>query len=209
MDAFEVVRDGYDQIGSRYVEWSRDNSVRLYWAGRLLDRLAPDSLVVELGCGAGEPATRLLTGKHRVVGVDASAVQLRLARQAAPAAVLIQADMTRLMFRPSSVDAVASFYALGHVPAARHIPLLTATASWLRPGGTLMTSVPLTVGDIRDDDWLGAPMFFGGIGAEATLEAVARVGLIVEQWTVVPEDEGAGRVVEFAWLIARKSSSLT
>ena len=47
------------------------------------------------------------------------------------------------------------------------------------------------------------------IGAEATREAVARVGLIIEQWTVVPEDEGDGRVVEFAWLIARKASSLT
>ena len=91
--------------------------------------------MVELDCGAGEPATRLLSQRRRVLGVDASQVQPRLARTSAPTALLVQADFTRLALRPGSVDAVASFYALGHVPATDHHQLFQRIAAWLRPGG--------------------------------------------------------------------------
>ena len=203
-DAFGVVRGGYDAIGERYREESRDNPVRLHWVGQLLGCLQPDSLVVDLGCGPGEPATRLLSEHHRVIGVDASAVQLRLARQAAPKALLVQADMTRLVLRPGSLDAVASFYALGHVPAERHGALLASIARWLRPGGLLLTSAPLDPGNSRDDNWLGVPMFFGGVGETETRAALDDAGMTILDWQVVPEDEGDGCIVRFLWLVAEK-----
>jgi SAM-dependent methyltransferase len=203
-EPFEVVRSGYDRIGDRYRDWSHGSPVRLRWVQRLLDDLSPDSLVVDLGCGPGEPGTRLLAERHRVCGVDGSGVQLRLAQYAAPSALLVQADMTRFWLRPESVDAVASFYALGHIPADQHGPLFAAISDWLRPGGLLLTSAPLTPGDGHDDAWLGVPMFFGGIGEHATRRALDDAGLILETWEVVGEDEGDGRIVDFLWLIARK-----
>jgi ubiquinone/menaquinone biosynthesis C-methylase UbiE len=109
-EPFDVVRSGYDRIGSSYREWSATSPVRLRWLRFLLDELKPGSLVVDLGCGPGEPATRLLTTKHNVIGVDASQEQLTLARSAAPTALLVQADMTRFSLRSNRVDAVASFY---------------------------------------------------------------------------------------------------
>ena len=205
-EAFDIVRRGYDQIGVRYREWSKDSVVRVRWLQRLLDELDDGGLVLDLGCGPGEPATRLLAERHRVIGIDASGMQLRLARQAAPTALFVQADMTRLQLRAGSLDAVASFYALGHIPADAHRPLLTSVARWLRPGGLLLTSAPLGVGNGHDPSWLGVPMFFGGIGPAATREAVADAGLIVDAWEVVPEDEGDAHIVEFIWLLARKPS---
>lgn len=203
-EPFDVVRRGYDRIGVRYRDWSAAGAVRRAQVRRLLDELAPGSVVVDLGCGPGEPATRQLAAEHRVIGVDASLVQLRLAREAAPSALLVQADMTRLALRPGTVDAVASFYALGHVPSRRHAPLLRAVASWLRPGGVLLSSAPVVAGDEAQDDWLGVPMFFGGVGEAATRQAVDSAGLVVEQWQVVAEDEGGGHEVRFLWLLARK-----
>ncbi|WNV73734.1 class I SAM-dependent methyltransferase [Geodermatophilus sp. DSM 44513] len=205
-EAFALVRAGYDRIGPRYRDGSRDNAVRLHFVQTLLDRLGPGSVVVDLGCGSGEPATRVLAGHHRVVGVDGSLGQLRLARSAAPTAALVQADMTRLALRPGSVDAVASFYALGHVPAAEHAHLFASIASWLRPGGILLTSAPVVAGDGRQEDWLGVPMFFGGIGPEATRQAVEAAGLEVEGWETVAEDEGDGRTVSFLWITARRAT---
>jgi cyclopropane fatty-acyl-phospholipid synthase-like methyltransferase len=207
-DSFEIVRKGYDALGERYRDWSHLSQVRLQWVGRLLEELPADSLVVELGCGAGEPATRLLSQRHRVLGVDASMVQLLLAGRAAPRALLVQADFTRLALRPRCVDAVASFYALGHVPGGEHARLFERIAQWLRPGGLLLTSTPVDAGDSRDDDWLGVPMSFGGIGEAATDEALARAGLTVQDWQVVPEDEAEGQVVRFLWLVARKPGQL-
>lgn len=206
-DGFEIVRSGYDRIGHRYRDWSQDSPVRLRWVQRLLAELMPGSLIIDVGCGPGEPATRMLSAQHRVVGVDGSLVQLRLAQAAVPEAALVQADIARVALRPGSVDAVASFYALGHVPSDQHAALFKAIASWLRPGGLLLTSAPLTPGDGTEADWLGVPMFFGGIGESATRRAVSAAGLEVEIWQVVEQDEGDGKLVSFLWLMARRPLS--
>lgn len=203
-DPFEIVRAGYDRIGAGYRDRSSANKVRLEWVARLLELLSPQSIVVDLGCGPGEPATRLIADAHRVVAVDGSASQLALARTAAPSALLVQADMTRLVLRPGSVDAVASFYALGHIPSRIHADLFRSVASWLRPGGVFLTSSPDQAGDGRVEDWLGVPMFFGGLGELGTRDALRDVGLQVQVFEAVDEDEGDGHVVRFNWLIASK-----
>ena len=203
---FETVRQGYDVIGERYRDRSHLNPIRLERVAALLSLLPrPGSLVLELGCGPGEPATRLLSEQHRVVGVDASEAQLRLAQRSAPAALLVQADMTNFAVRDGSVDAVASFYALGHVQAAQHPQMFLAIARWLRPGGIFLTSAPLLQGDNQVDDWFGVSMFFGGIGEAATKAAVTEAGLQVEDWRVIAEDEGGGNTVRFLWMTARKN----
>lgn len=112
--------------------------------------------------------------------------------------------MTRCAFKRGSIDAVASFYATGHVAAERHASLFLAIADWLRPGGLLLTSAPATVGNSYDPEWLGVPMFFGGIGATATREAIHQAGLAIESWETISEDEGHEDAVEFHWLMARK-----
>jgi SAM-dependent methyltransferase len=202
--AFDVVTAGYDRIGDTYRDWSCDNPVRLHWVKWLVDSLPSGKLVVDLGCGPGEPASRMLAERHRVIGVDGSTVQLALARRAAPSVILVRADMTRFALRENSVDVVVSFYALGHIPAERHAPLLESIANWLRPGGLLLTSAPLVAGDETQDDWLGVPMFFGGIGEKATRKAVEQCGLTVDRLTVMDEDEGDGHIVQFVWLVAAK-----
>lgn len=202
--ARDVVRAGYDAIGERYHEWSHASPTRLGFVRDMLDRLPDGSTVVDLGCGPGDPATRLLSERHHVVGVDLSVAQLRIARRLAPAAALVQADLGELVLARGSVDAVVSFYALGHLPAAAHAPLLGRVAEWLRPGGVLLTSAPLTAGEDVEDGWLGVPMFFGGIGREATLRAVADAGLHLESAREVTEDEGDGRVTTFLWVTATK-----
>lgn len=180
MDPTAVVRSGYDAIGTRYHEWSRDDPTRLAYVDRLLARLPDGATLLELGSGPGDPATRLLSQRLRVVGAELSSGQLALARRNAPRAAFVQADMTRLSVRPESVDAVASFYALGHLPGTEHAPLLTRVGSWLRPGGVLVTSIPIALGDGVEEGWLGVPMFFGGIGREASVAAVEAGGLVVE-----------------------------
>lgn len=204
MDPVSIVRAGYDAIGPRYHAWSGGSRARIAYTERLLSMLAPGSLVLELGCGPGDPATRMLSSAHRVVGVDLSAGQLALARRHAPRAALAQADMTRLSVRPSSVDAIASFFALGHVPVADQAPLLASFGGWLRPGGVLVTNIPVTPDEGVEEGWLGVPMFFGAIGRAATVAALESGGLAVESVENVPEDEGEDRVAAFDWVVARR-----
>jgi SAM-dependent methyltransferase len=199
-DGPKVVRAGYDLLGERYHDWSHAGSVRLRYVDAILGRLDPGSTVVDLGCGPGDPATRLLSERHNVLGVDISAGQLAIARRLAPRASFVQADLTRFALQLGSVDAAVSFYATGHLPRAAHAPFYAEVARWLRPGGLLVTSAPLLAGD-DDDEWLGVPMFFGGIGAEATVAAVEAAGLVVESADEVDEQVD-GQVERFLWVTA-------
>ena len=199
-----MVRAGYDAIGIRYHEWSHRSPTRLGFLDEVLRRLAPGSTVVDLGCGPGDPATRMLAEHHTVLGVDLSMEQLRIARRLAPGALLVQADLVDFSLSAGSVDAVVSFYALGHVPPQDHRPLLRRAAAWLRPGGLFLTSAPRTPGAGVEEGWLGVPMFFGGIGRDATLTAVTDAGLTLESAREVEEEEGNGRTVGFLWVTATK-----
>jgi SAM-dependent methyltransferase len=199
-DGPEVVRAGYDLLGERYHDWSHAGSVRLGYVDAVLGRLELGSTVVDLGCGPGDPATRLLSETHIVLGVDISAGQLAIARRLAPRASFVQADLTRFGLQPNSVDAVVSFYATGHLPRAAHAPFYAEVGRWLRPGGLLVTSAPLIAGDDANE-WLGVPMFFGGIGVEATVAAVEAAGLVVESADEVDEPVG-GQVERFLWVTA-------
>jgi SAM-dependent methyltransferase len=173
----EVVRRGYDAISLAYRSddaapapaSAQDVSRYAGWVSELAGLLRPGARVLDLGCGAGIPATRELT-EHglQVIGVDFSAVQLRRARQLVPAARLVQADMTALHLAPASLDAVVSFYALIHLPQADQRALFPRLRSWLRPGGYLLAIVgaePWT----GTGHYLGAEMFWDHAGTASYL----------------------------------------
>ena len=164
----DLVRRGYDAISLAYrsddeqAAGSSAEDISRYagWIAELAGLLRPGARVVDLGCGAGIPATRELAGYGlRVMGVDFSAVQLRRARRLVPAASLIQADMTALQLRPDSADAVVSFYALIHLPLADQQALFPRIRGWLRPGGYFLAIVGASpwTGTKR---YLGADMFW-------------------------------------------------
>jgi cyclopropane fatty-acyl-phospholipid synthase-like methyltransferase len=164
----DLVRRGYDAVSVAYrsddgqAASSSAEDVSRYagWVAELASLLPDQATVVDLGCGAGLPATRELTGRGlRTIGVDFSAVQLRRARRLVPAASLVQADMTALRLQPASVDAVVSFFALIHVPLADQHDLFPRIRSWLRPGGYLLA---ITGADrwTGTGTYLGADMFW-------------------------------------------------
>jgi SAM-dependent methyltransferase len=92
---------------------------------------------LDLGCGTGVAIPELLGRGWRVVGVDLSGDQLRLARQraGAPGASLVAADATALPFADSSFDAVASL--LTHTDFDRPAAAFAEAARVLRRGGHL------------------------------------------------------------------------
>jgi SAM-dependent methyltransferase len=145
-----LVRSGYDAMSLAYRSDDGDaasssaEDVSRYagWVAELAGLLQPAARVVDLGCGAGIPATRELASHGlQVLGVDFSAVQLHRAQRLVPAARFVQADMAALHLRPSSTDAVAAFYSLIHVPLADQEALFPRIRDWLRPGGYFLAIV--------------------------------------------------------------------
>jgi SAM-dependent methyltransferase len=191
----ELVRRGYDAISLAYRSdegepdpaSGADVSRYAGWVAELAGLLPAGARVLDLGCGAGLPATRELT-EHglRVLGVDFSSVQLRRARRLVPAASLVQADMTALRLRPASLGAVVSFYALIHVPLADQQALFPRIRGWLRPGGWFLA----IVGAQRwtgTEPYLGADMFWEHADTDSYLRWLRAAGLAPVWHRFIPE----------------------
>jgi len=193
----ELVRRGYDAISLAYRSddgaaapgSAEDVSRYAGWVGELAGLLRPGARVLDLGCGAGIPATRELTGHGlQVIGVDFSAVQLRRARRLVPAARLVQADMTALHLESASLDAVVSFYALIHLPLADQRTRFPRLRGWLRPGGYLLAIVgaePWT----GTGPYLGAEMFWDHAGTADYLCWLTAARLTPVWHRFIPEGE--------------------
>jgi SAM-dependent methyltransferase len=197
--------EGYDRIAERYAAWGRvdEGSVKTRYRQRLLDLLPPTGArVVDLGCGTGAQVTRHLAERHRVVGVDRSARSLAIARGSLPDVDLVRADLADVAFAPGSVDAVAAFFSVIHLPRDDHAGLFASVRRWLRPGGVFV--VTLGLGDTAESwgDLLGARLFWSSWDRPTSLRLLTEAGLTVDSAVdEVEEEDGVPRA--HLWVVAR------
>jgi SAM-dependent methyltransferase len=201
----EIVARGYDAIALRYAEWAGAVvSPALDWLRELDSRLPDGADVVELGCGRGVPGTRELARRHRVTGVDISAVQIELARHHVPEASFVRADAIELDIAPGSLDAVVALYFFGHVPVDEQRELVGRIAVWLREGGLFLATVGAgEAGEEVEPDWLGAPMFFASLGGDAYIPLLRECGLAPLRDEVIVQQEPGHGDVAFHWVLAQ------
>ena len=205
MDPKRIVRDGYDRLGDAYRSWSDEEggAVRRWFLDEIASRLGAGDRVLELGCGPGVDAVELARGRS-YTGVDLSPVMVETARRRVPEGTFLVGDLTAVSLPPASFDAVVALYVFGHLAAEEHVPALERSFAWLRPGGVLCASFPTSAdpGSVQEE-FVGVPMFFGGIGVEATREALRASGFELELDEVREEREPDG-IASFWWVVARK-----
>ena len=133
------VREGYDRWSSSYDATpnpvvAMDRRVAL---GALAARAG--ERVLDAGCGTGAHLAALARTRSRGLGLDFSRGMLRVARRAAPAASLVQADLNRAFpVRRRSFDAVLSSLVSEHLTDLRRF--FTEAFAALRRGGRLVFS---------------------------------------------------------------------
>ena len=193
-----LVRRGYDAVSEAYRDddgqsaGTDDTSRYAGWAAELAERLRPGARVLDLGCGAGIPATRELADRGlQVIGVDFSAAQLHRARRLVPEARLVQADMAMVQFSAASLDAVVSFYAVIHLPLADQRALFPRIRDWLRPGGLLLAIVGAQPW-AGTEQFHGAKMFWEHAGTGSYLGWLEEARLTPLWDRFVPEGEAGG-----------------
>ena len=204
-DPKQVVRDGYDRLGDAYrpADQAAANGSRGWFLGEALARIPSSADVLELGCGPGWVAVVLADGR-RYIGVDISTTMLALALERLPSGTFVEGDLTTIDLPENAFDAVVSLYVFGHIPSAEHLPTYRRVVSWLRPDGVFCASFPLIAGDDVEDGWLGVPMFFGGIGREATEQGLRDAGFELELSEVRENPDPSGGIESFLWVIARR-----
>jgi ubiquinone/menaquinone biosynthesis C-methylase UbiE len=201
-----VVETGYDRVAERYLA-SKDleDPTTLAALEELTRELPPDAAVLDLGCGAGVPATSWLARRFALTAVDFSAKQLELARRNAPSASFIKADMSDLEFAPETFDALVALHSIIHVPRAEHLALIGNIHRWLKPGGGFLSTWALGEWEGMESDWegWGAPMRWSHYDGETSLMLLRNAGFTALR-AEVRTTRGARGDESWLWVLARK-----
>lgn len=207
-DPKEIVRSSYDAIADAYAEWSAGirDPARQQWTRFLIERVPSGARVLDLGCGNGLPSTADLARHFDVTGVDISARQIEMARQAVPDATFVCSDVMDVSFPAEHFAAVTAFYSIIHLPRDEQPELLQRVIRWLEPGGYCVMVMGSGDADIDiDPDWLGAPMYWSHYPVDVNVALSQRAGFDVVSSSIVTLDE-PDQPATFHWLVCRKPS---
>jgi 2-polyprenyl-3-methyl-5-hydroxy-6-metoxy-1,4-benzoquinol methylase len=107
-------------------------------------------VLVDLGCGWGRWSIAAARAGFSPCGVDVHLDALRagkrVARELGISVDFVCSDITRLPFKPESVDFVFSYSVLQHMEKTKAKKVLNRIAFILRPGGTCLVQLPNVFG---------------------------------------------------------------
>jgi ubiquinone/menaquinone biosynthesis C-methylase UbiE len=208
-DSKRLVQDSYDKIAETYLKWSLEKpSARVNYLEKLFSHLqdASNARILELGCGAGIPCTKILTERcAEVVANDISEAQIELAKSNVLTANVqfTRADMTSLSFEPSSFQAVVAYFSIIHLPRDEQASTMAKIWAWLSPGGFFVCNLGVSDNTITNEDWLGSRMFWSSFSAGTYVQILRDIGFeVIESETL--HDNEDGRLVPFLWIIVQK-----
>lgn len=195
-----TVRRGYDKLSYAYRADDTPDSYENYaaWVRIIVERLPERSPVLDIGCGCGLPATKLLAKRFDVTGVDFSEVQISRARNLVPAARFLCGDISAQFFPPGSYAAVVSFYAIIHMPLAEHPDLFKKIGLWLRPSGYFLATVGHEAWAGTDETYLGVAggrMCWSHADEPTNVRWIEEAGLHVHWTRFVPEGDSGHTLV--------------
>ncbi|MFB7427617.1 class I SAM-dependent methyltransferase [Streptomyces hydrogenans] len=160
----------FDGVGLDYERAFGRLPAQLAAVDWLTGRLSPGSRVLDAGSGTGRPVAELLVAAgHRVTGVDVSATMVELARTQVPGARFEQGDLREHTPPEGGYHAVCAFFPLLMMDRKEQIGALRRMASWLAPGGLLVSAtVPADVEGL-EIVWMGRRARVSSFSAEAYL----------------------------------------
>lgn len=174
----DLVRKGYDRIAERYM-LVRKPFINDRYLQRLDRSLQPGSVILDLGCGSGKPIDRFFIGRgHKVIGIDISRKQIRLAKRNVPEARYVVKDISNLRKEEYQVDAIVSFYTILHIPRETHEELFRRIYSFLPAGGLILVTMASTEWE-GFDDFYGVEMYWSHYGPDNNTEIIERAGFEV------------------------------
>lgn len=138
----------------------------------------------------GVPVAKFFSKRHSYLGVDISDVQIHRAKKLVPGARFKRADMTRLRFKPSSLDAILAFYSIIHLPLCEQKPIFKRIFRWLKPGGVFLSILGWGRWTGKARDWFGATMFWSHADEKTYHHWLEEVGFKVVRKGLIKEGKG-------------------
>jgi SAM-dependent methyltransferase len=177
----QTIRRGYEDLGPTYATERPADGVGSDMLDWLLERVPASAAVLDAGCGPGSPVLDRLSTETSATGLDFARQQITLARANAPAATLVQGDLTTLPFAGGVFDAVVASHSLIHVPLDDHQAVIDEFARVLAHDGYALLTEGPEEWTGTNPDWLdsGVEMQWNIAGADATREQLRTAGFTI------------------------------
>ena len=133
----------YNDGAPTYDQHEYPSDTQRDWVARLLQRLPPNSLVLDAPCGTGKYFPQVAAAGHRVVGIDQSSGMLDQARRRGIAVALEPLSLEQMPFT-AMFDATLTIDAMENVAPEGWPQVLANLHRALRPGGLLYMTVEET-----------------------------------------------------------------
>jgi len=197
MDRNEV-RRAWDEVAATYAARRDPGGSDAALIDDLLAGLPPDPDILDVGCGDG--ARTLANLPAGSVGLDVSRRGLDLAGETVPEARLVHGELSALPFGADRFDGITAYHAVFHVERERHPAVYAEFARVLRPGGTLLMTLPGGRFETVRRGWMGGRMFFSAPGRDRTLAQLREAGFTEIETVTATDPLGSSTEFVFATL---------
>ncbi|MEN3749230.1 class I SAM-dependent methyltransferase [Sphingomonas sp. HF-S3] len=185
----------YERHAVAFDSVRRSRFVERPWIDRFLEHIPAGGVILDLGCGAGEPIDRYLIERgHGVVGIDISAPLIAIARGRFPDQDWRVGDMRTVAMDRGFAGIIAwdSLFHLGHDDQRAAIARMSA---WLDPDGLLLFNSGPAHGEAIGSQF-GEPLYHASLSPEEYRARLEQTDMRVVAHASGDEDAG-GRTV---WL---------
>ena len=155
------------------------------WLDRFLALVAPRGLILDLGCGAGDPIAGYCERRgFRVIGMDASKEMLAIARLRYPAGDWRLGDMRQLDL-PETFDGIIAWDSFFHLTPPEQRDVLGRIGRHLNDGAALLVTVGPAAGEVTGCVG-GEAVYHSSLAPDEYAALLSRQGVDVVAF--VPED---------------------
>lgn len=166
----------YDKIAAWWNDRHIASDYGVPQVERALAFASPAGTALDVGCGAGGRFVRLLENRgYHVVGLDASAEMINLARVNHPGGSFIQGDIG-CWDTTDQFDFILAWDCLFHLPLNMQKPVLAKLCRLLSDGGIMIHTFGDGVGE-HTDSWHGQEFRYSSIGIAENIEVLRENGL--------------------------------
>lgn len=135
------LKSTYNRIAK---DWFKDHQEDTWWVSgtdKFISLLSPDSLVLDVGCGAGVKSKYLITKGLKVVGIDLSEKMIEIAKKEVPNAKFHVADIMQPLEFSEKFDGIFAQAVLLHISKKDIKNVLSNLLIQLKPRGYLYIAV--------------------------------------------------------------------
>lgn len=119
-----------------------------------LSKLPQNGTILDCGCGPGQDTEYFSNLDYQVTAVDLTDEFIQIAKQRAPKARFIQADMKQMQFDDATFDGIWLSFSLLHIHKDDIPQLLKNFYRFLKPNGLLMVALHTN----EETNWVQVPI---------------------------------------------------